>query len=368
MTRRTFLKRAAVGSAALPFAQPLLAAPAAKRRAFQLATFNADVTPPLGSMLFALKPAKRIVDPLSARGFALLGGDAPLVFVSVDWLEIRNDAYDRWRTVLAAAAGTTPERVLVSCVHQHDAPIADLRAQRIIEEAGMDSKVIELDFHESTVQRTAQALHDAMKKPRSISHLGLGQGRVSGVASNRRIVRPDGRVDYGRGSNSGKTPAYRDADDGTIDPWLKTISFWDGGRALAALSCYATHPMSYYGGSEVSADFPGMSRARRQAEEPSVFQVYASGCSGNVTAGRYNDGSLENRPMLAARLHEGMVAAWKATKREPLTQANFRCAKLRLETRSSPGFTAADLKKTLLEKSATPFSAFAKCKAALGLS
>jgi len=366
--RREWLRRSALATAALApaWCTPLRAAPAGGR--FHLSTFSADVTPPLGSMLFALKPAKRIVDPLSARGFVLAGAETPLVFVSVDWLEIRNDAYDRWRSVLAAAAGTTAERVLVCCVHQHDAPIADLRAQRIIDKAGVDSKVIDLEFHEAALQRVAQSLREAMKKKRPISHLGLGQGRVRGVASNRRVVLPDGRVDYGRGSSSGKNPVYREAEDGTIDPWLKTISFWDGDRAVAALSCYATHPMSYYGGSEVSADFPGLARARRQADEPAVFQIYASGCSGNVTAGKYNNGSPENRPVLAGRLHEGMVAAWNATDRQPLTQASFRCTKLRLEPRGSPGFTDADLRRTLLEKSATPFSAFARCKAAIGLS
>jgi hypothetical protein len=46
-------------------------------------------------------PAKEIVDPLSARGFVLLGGEKPLVVVAVEWCEIRNDAYDRWRDLLA---------------------------------------------------------------------------------------------------------------------------------------------------------------------------------------------------------------------------------------------------------------------------
>ena len=84
---------------------------------------------------------------------------------------------------------------------------------------------------------------------------------------------------------------------------------------VAALSVYATHPMSYYGGGEVSADFVGLARRRRQAESPGVFQVYLSGCSGNVTAGKYNDGSPGIRPALAERLYRGMLGAWEATER-----------------------------------------------------
>lgn len=365
MNRRHFLGRAVLGSLAGP---ALLSAQELRASRFRLATFSADVTPPIGSPLFAVRPAKQIVDPLFARGFVLLGGERPVVLCAVDWLEIRNDAHDRWREALADAAETTRERVLLTSVHQHDAPIADLEAQRIIERAGVDSQVIGLEFHERCVQRAATALKDSLPRSRPVTHLGLGQAKVEKIASNRRIVRPDGTIDHGRGSASGGNPLYRDADEGALDPWLKTISFWRDGQPLAALSSYATHPMSYYGQGEVSADFPGLARARRQADDAGVFQIYASGCSGNVTAGKYNDGSRENRPILAGRLYQGMLAAWEATRRQPLARLAFRSVPLRLEPRQSPGFTEADLKKTLLEKTATPFSAFAKCRAALGLS
>ena len=39
---------------------------------------------------------------------------------------------------------------------------------------------------------------------------------------------------------------------------LKTISFWNQEQPLLALHAYATHPMSYYGQGEVSADFVGL--------------------------------------------------------------------------------------------------------------
>src|SRR5260370_18926780 len=122
--------------------------------------------------------------------------------------------------------------------------------------------------------------------------------------------------------------ATRDADlrafpEGTVDPFLKTLSFWDGDQPVAALSAYATHPMSYYAKGEVSADFVGLARKRRQADEPKALQVYCSGCSGNVTAGKYNDGSTENRPILAERVGVAMNAAWKTTELKPLPQAPF---------------------------------------------
>ena len=63
--------------------------------------------------------------------------------------------------------------------------------------------------------------------------------------------------------------------------------------------------MSYYGKGGVSADFIGLARRRRQEDLPGVFQIYVSGCSGNITAGKYNDGAPENRAVLADRESTG---------------------------------------------------------------
>ena len=89
---------------------------------------------------------------------------------------------------------------------------------------------------------------------------------------------------------------YREAPDGAIDPNLKTLSFWDGDTPLLALHAYATHPMSYYGRGGVSADFVGLARRLRQQDDAAVMQIYASGCSGDVTAGKYNDGAPATAP------------------------------------------------------------------------
>jgi hypothetical protein len=310
-----------------------------------------------------IAPAARIDDPLSARGFVLLGAGQPLALVAVDWCEIRNDAYERWRGAIAEAATTVPERVLITSVHQHDAPIADLEAERILEKAKALGRICDLEFHERAVERVAAAAREALGKPRPVSHLGIGQAKVEKVASNRRFLGPDGRPLFGRTSST-RDPRAHEEPEATIDPWLKTLSFWDGDRPLLALSAYATHPMSYYGKGGVSSDFVGLARRRREADDPSVFQIYVSGASGNVTAGKYNDGSPENRPALAERIDRAMVAAWKATERQPLKEIGFRAVPLRLEPRGSPGFTAEELEKRL----ASDPKPFGQCLAALGLS
>jgi hypothetical protein len=304
-----------------------------KPPAFKLATFSADVTIPLNHRCMGVLPtkSKKIVDRLYAHGFVLLGPDQPIVQCAVDWCEIRNGAYDQWRDALAKAAGTTRERVLVSSLHQHDAPVTDAGAAKLLAGVGLEGELYDEAFHDNTIKRVAAALKDSLAEATPVTHLGLGQARVEKVASNRRVVRPDGRVSFGRSSRSGGSEFNANAPDGLIDPFLKTLSFWNGEQPIAALHAYATHPMSYYGRGEVTSDFVGLARQRRQRDDFSVKQIYVSGCSGDVTAGKYNDGSHETRLLLINRMYKAMVAAWKNTRRVPLQRADFRNTQLELQ-------------------------------------
>ena len=309
--------------------------------------------------------SKSVADPLWAHGVVLSSAQrefAPVVYVAVDWCEIRNEALDRWKAALAEAAGTQPERVMVSTIHQHDAPVADLDAERILRAHGAKGTVCDIEFHEQAVKRVATALREALPGSKPLTHIGISQAKVEQVASNRRYTTPDGTPHFNRMSRTTSAVA-RAAGDGVIDPWLKTLSFWNGDTAVAAISVYAVHPMSYYGTGEVSADFPGIARAKRQEETPGVRQIYATGCAGNVTAGKYNDGSRANRPVLAGRIHAAMKAAWDATQRHPLERVAFRKASVRLEPHDGPGWTIADLEKMLGSE-----KPFAQCLAAMAMS
>src|SRR5262249_11721572 len=147
-----------------------------------------------------IAPTTSVDDPLYTHGLVLLNCGKPIVLCAVDWCEIRNDAYERWRNVLAKAADTEPDRVLVACLHQHDAPIADLEAERILKQHKAAGSICQLDFHEKAVQRVANAARDSLRSPRRITHLGMGQAKVEEVASNRRYLGDDGEPRFGRTS------------------------------------------------------------------------------------------------------------------------------------------------------------------------
>lgn len=277
-----------------------------------IGTFNVDATPPLGAPLCdaLCQPAAAVDDPLSCRGVVLVpAGQPPIVLVSLDWAGIGNEGQDAWKQALADAAGTTADRVAVHAIHQHDAPGCDFAAERIAAQYGLGGKLFDVEFAEEVIDRAAAAVREAVAQPRAVTHIGAGQGKVEKVASTRRCLGPDGKVKYVR-YTSCRDPEAIAYPEGVVDPYARAVAFFDGEQPLAVLTYYATHPQSYYGKGRVSADFPGMARAQRQRELPGPLHVHFNGAGGNIGAGKYNDGSPEMRPVLAARLAAGMKAAW----------------------------------------------------------
>ena len=301
----------------------------------RIATFDVDATPPLGSPC-AYRLAERILDPLHCRGIVLLTDQKPIVLCAVDWLGIGNGGYDAWREALAQAAGTTSERVAVHVLHQHDSPRCDFTVERLLSAQGLAGRFMDAPFAQRVIAQAAQALRKAIEHPRPVTHIGLGQAKVEKVASNRRILGPDGKVKYVRYSSC-RLPEAIAAPEGTIDPNLKIIALYDGRRPLALLSYYATHPQSYYGQGDVSADFVGLARTERDRALPGVLNLHFNGAGGNIAAGKYNDGSKQNRPVLVERMARGMKAAFDHLERAPISSADveWRVRRVRLPVRDT---------------------------------
>ena len=285
----------------------------------KIATFEADVTPPIGTPLCdaLVVPAKEIVDPLSARGVILFTGEKPIVFVAVDWVGIGNSGHLAFRDAIAKAAGTTRDRVCVHCLHQHDAPGCDFEADELLSKHNLGGKLFDPAFARKALDRVAKAVEKAAEKPRTVTHVGTGKAKVEEVASSRRVMGDDGKVKYVRYSAT-KDPKVRAEPEGLIDPYVQTLAFFDGDTVLSIITYYATHPQSYYGKGGVSCDFPGLARNRRERDLPGPLHVHFNGAGGNVTAGKYNDGAIENRMVLADRLAKGMKEALTSIKKESI--------------------------------------------------
>ncbi len=339
--RRRFLQTSLGTAAAIPLSsgiESLLAAEANEANGkLTIAPFRFDVTPPMGHSLCGgwIKPVEAVDDPLEAIGFVLSGAGKPIVLCAVDWTGLLNDAHVQWRTALAEAAGTTPERVAVQCVHQHNAPFACLDAEKLILEQGDLPHIVELDYFHSCLERGRQAIVAALKTAQPVTHVAHGQAQVEKVASNRRVFRDEtGKVKAMRGSSC-KEEELRALPEGLIDPWLKTVAFYNGETKVVACHYYATHPMSYYGDGRVSSDFAGLARKKRQAEQPDCTHIYFTGCAGNIAAGKYNDGSHEARVHLTERLYDGIVNSEATLKPQPIAGVAWKTEEILPEPRET---------------------------------
>jgi hypothetical protein len=284
----------------------------------RLAVFDIDATPPVGSLLTYNPEINKWDLGLRARGIVLLGTGKPIVICSVDWIGIANEGQDVFRQALADAAGTVSERVAIHTVHQHDAPACDFGAEKMLKDAGLDPLCFEGTFARELIIRLKGAVQQSLDHSEEITHIGLGEAKVDKVASNRRIIGDDGLLKSTRYSSC-KDSAIIAEPEGVIDPMVSLVSFWNAGKPVAVLSYYATHPQSYYRTGVANPDFPGVARFFRQLAVPQALHIHFNGAGGNITAGKYNDGSPENRGILAGRLADGMKRAWETTSLEPVT-------------------------------------------------
>lgn len=317
-----------------------------RAEALKVATFDVDATPPVGAMM-AYDPVKVQGElGLRARGVVLLGAGQPIVLCALDWIGIGNEGNDVFRQTLAEAAGTTKQRVAVHTLHQHDAPACDFATERLLNEVGAPLKRYDGAFAREVLARLKAAIGTGLGEAKPVTHVGVGQAEVKEVASNRRILGPNGKVRVTRYTAT-KDAAVRAEPEGTIDPMVSLISFWNGDAPVAVLSYYACHPQSYYRTGVANPDFPGIARFLRQQQVPDALHVHFDGAGGNIGAGKYNDGSHTQRWVLAQRLADGMRRAWETTEKFPITDKDVDWEVEPVALPPAPHLTAPELEAIL---------------------
>lgn len=318
----------------------------------RLATFEVDATPPLGSPL-AYDPLTEVVMPLTCRGIVLLDDEGPIVLCAVDWIGIVNGGNQVFRAELAKAVGTTPDRVAVHTLHQHDAPRLDFTAETLLADVGLSGKMFHVVHARQVIQDAAAAAAKAISEAQPVTHIGLGSAEVVDVASNRRILGEDGKVAWTRFTSGAREERNREAPIGTIDPLVKLVAFFHDAQPLVALTYYATHPQSYYRTGGANPDFPGIARQMRQ-EATGVFHVHFTGAGGNVGAGKWNDGSPPYRQILADRLAAGMQRAWEGMQRVEIARDQVAWTVVPVALPLAEHLVVEELQKRLADPEASP--------------
>jgi hypothetical protein len=299
----------------------------------RVATFRCDVTPDPGEPLVWANKLTKVEDPLLAKGIVLEDGTNRMVLCGIDWCLLGNESERSFRQSLAAAAGTDPSRVAVQCLHQHAAPYADEGAFRLLETAPAPLPHLSAKFMDGVRGRLAAAARDAVARLEPFDRVGTGQARAEQVASARRLQDTNGHM-LTRYSSGAKDPKMAEAPEGPIDPFLKTITLARGDKPLVRLHYYATHPQTFCCDGRASADFVGAAREAVEQEDK-VFQIYFTGCSGDVTVGKYNNGSAQAYTELTQHLKAAMQAAISDTHYAPAERPVWRTQQFVLPLRGN---------------------------------
>ena len=319
------LRLALVTFAGALFEGRALAAP------LRVATFRCDITPWPGEPLIWATPLVKVETPLLAKGIVLEDGANRYVLCALDWCLVGNESELAFRKALADAAGTDPARVAVQCIHQHAAPYADEGAHRLLEAAPKPLPHLSPKFLDAVRAQLAAAAREAAGRLEPFDRVGTGQAKAERIASARRLQDEKGHP-LTRYSSGAKDPKMAQAPEGAIDPMLKTITLARGDKPLVRLHYYATHPQTFCCDGRASADFVGLAREDTEQQDK-VFQIYFTGCAGDVTAGKYNDGSAQAQAELRQRLKTAMLAAIAQTSFAPANSIVWRTDLLTLPLR-----------------------------------
>lgn len=301
------------------FLLALLTPNLAHAEGLRIGVFNVDASPPIGSPL-AYDPCVEVTDPLSCRGLVLLGSGEPIVIASIDWLGVANESHRELCRSIAEAVGTTADRVSVHAIHQHDAPRCDFSAAEILHHHGITHPHYDTAWARSVFESVADATKKAAANAQPIDAVAIGQAEVKEVASNRRMLDESGRVFVTR-YTACRDPKVRALPVGTIDPLLRSITFFNHETPVVVLTYYATHPQSFYRTGQANPDFPGYARNQRE-KDTGVPHVHFNGAGGNIGAGKWNDGAKANRAVLAEKVARGMREAYENARRQSIAPSD----------------------------------------------
>ena len=313
----------------------------------RVTTFSVDITPPLGrpvglGFIPVLKTAEH---PLLARGILLQDSETSCVICTLDWMEVHNESYDFLRQQIGDAADVPTSHVALHCLHQHTAPAISTAAQRLQLEPTDPRRIATAEYLLSVSKNIVSAIHNSRTKWQPVTHVGTGKAQVEHVASNRRLEKADGTI-QGRGSNTGSSAQLRDLPEGLIDPWVRTVSLKNSKGPVVQMHYYASHPQSFYGDGRASYDVPGIIREELEQNSP-AFQLYITGCGGDVAFGKYNDGSRRTRYQLVARLRSGIEHSIASLKHDPVGPLGWSVEAISFPSRKDSEFSEAHNRQIL---------------------
>lgn len=259
---------------------------------------KADITPPLGTILFGYapgRPAQSVGDGLEAVAILLKSDEGSALLVTCTIAILTRQLSAELRKIAGEASGIAPENVTVCCTHTHSGPNTHIKSGW----GDIDHAYIE-NILKPGVREAAE------KAAANLVNAKMGVGEVdSDIGINRRQVKENG------GITLGQNPW------GVRDPKMTVVSFkGDDGKIVANLIHYGCHGTASGKNPEITRDWPGVMTDMLEAETGAVTGFY-NGYEGDQGPNLPNGGTAGNYKMalqLGGRAGVDAVRAWRGIK------------------------------------------------------
>ncbi len=227
-----------------------------------------DITPPIGINMvgyYIREGASNAVErPLTATALVLAAGSEKIVILSCDIIFIQNPHAAEIRGRIAAALGTRPECVVISCSHTHCGPtlpgfLTQDDDQRKLQAEYLQNLKNLLVGVSTTANRNLQP-----------ARLDSGSG-TSRIGINRREKDETGKVFLG------------EVPDGPMDTEVGVVRVDNlSGQPIAVLYCYGCHTVTMGPKClKLSPDFVGPCRELIE-QSTGAMSLYLQGAAGNI--------------------------------------------------------------------------------------
>ncbi len=228
-----------------------------------------NATPMMGIPMrgyFKPRYADGVLDELEINAVALACGETKVLLMTLDCCGIDTPEAKSFAKSIAEATGVPVEAVVLHATHTHTAGSINLQSE--------DALVLEYTefLRKRFVDAATFALADL--KP---AKMGWAVGKAPNIAFVRRFRMKDGKVrtNPGVGNPDILHPI------GDIDDRVNVVRFDREGAETIVLANLGCHP-DVVGGTQISADWPGMFRRRLEKSLDNVKAIFFNGAEGDI--------------------------------------------------------------------------------------
>ena len=232
---------------------------------------RATITPALGVYMrgyFHARYVEGILDDLEANVLALAVDDTKALVIILDVCAVPPQERHILREEISGTTGVPTEAIYIAATHTHTGPLVDSKNE--------DQRV--RNYFVSMKLGILSAAHQALANLKP-ARMGWRVGTATEIGFNRRFRMKDGTVR--------SSPGYMHPDIlepiGVVDDRVSMVRFDQEDGNNIVLVHYGMHADTF-GGSKISADWPGFARRTVERAIPGTRCLFLTGPQGDIGA------------------------------------------------------------------------------------